>query len=142
MNELLIAFFGAIFGGLITFWGESIFRKRDYKGKQKHSATILYNDLKSIQKYLNEEFSDIVNIRYTNEWQSYAARCDFLGNHEIALLYEIYDTVYDYNKVFDEGFYLNAKEQPIDRMFKRLSGKINHQNFKELMDLFINNIKK
>ena len=136
MTELLSALFGAIIGGVITFWGESVYRKREDKAKQQHSASILYNDLKSIQTYLNNDFSDVnVNIRYTDEWQRYVANCAFLENHDVALLYDIYGAVYGYSTVFNEFTLLGAETQPDEQIFKQLSSKINHQNFKELMDL-------
>lgn len=54
MNELYAALLGAIIGGLLTFMGEFIYRKCDENSKQQHSASILYNDLKSIQEYILE----------------------------------------------------------------------------------------
>jgi len=134
MTELISALLGAIVGGAITFIGESVYRKCEEKSNQRHSASILYNDLKSIQTYLlRMPQEDVFNIRYTLEWQRYVANCVFLKSHEIALIYEIYDMVYDYTQVFGVS-YFDVEELPQDQMFKKISEKINHQNFKELMD--------
>ena len=138
MTELLSALVGtivgAIIGGAITFWRDSVYRRNENQDKQQHTASILYNDLKSIQNYLNDDMSDVVNIRYTTEWQRYVAYCTFLGDHNVALLYDIYDTVYNYNKTFGE-YFVSEENTPDKQFHKRLTSKINHQNFKELMDL-------
>ena len=136
MSELftaLLVLFGALIGGLIAFFGEFMYRRRVEKSKQQHSASILYYDLKSIQAYTLDDLIDVVDVRYTPEWQRYVANCIFLRNHEVALIYEIYNRVYNYNHGAD--FFRDTGMPDKPYMLKKLAEKINHQDFKELLDM-------
>ena len=64
----------------------------------------MYNDLKSIEKYLADERSS-VNIRYSEDWQCIVAQCPFFNAEEIELIYYIYGEVYNYN------YHYRCKEQ-------------------------------
>ena len=60
------------------------------------AASILYNDLKSIERYLTQERGS-VNLRYSDAWQQMVSNCSFLCNDEVEYVYSIYDEVYNYN---------------------------------------------
>lgn len=99
-------FIGVIVGGIITFLTEWCIKKYEVKQELSHSASLLLNDLKSIANYVNKAKSlsyPTTNIRYSEEWQNMVTNCTFLNNHEISLLYEIYDLVYDYNYEYERG---------------------------------------
>lgn len=53
-------------------------------------------DLISIEKYIKSERGS-VNIRFYSEWQHIVAKCTFLQPGQVELIYNIYDTVYNYN---------------------------------------------
>ena len=46
----------------------------------------MYNDLKSIEKYIKEGDTS-VNLRYMEMWQSIVAECSFLNEQEIEYIY-------------------------------------------------------
>lgn len=73
--------------------GSKFFKKRSQK---RIAASILYNDLKSIERYFASEKSS-VNIRYSNNWQNMVAACSFLKNENVKKIYIIYDEVYNFN---------------------------------------------
>lgn len=62
----------------------------------RFNASILYNDLKSIEKYLKDEDTS-VNLRYMEMWQNIVAECSFLNEQEIEYIYDLYDVAYNYN---------------------------------------------
>lgn len=86
----------SVFTGICTYIVEEIKRKRKQRAEEAHAASMLYNDLTSIENYLRYERSS-VNIRYTVEWQKLVSDCMFLDDQEIAYLYKIYDEAYNYN---------------------------------------------
>ena len=110
--ETVAAFIGAVFGGIATFiatilvyWWQSI-------SKCRFAATVLLNDLESIKRYLEETEIIVnskkpmnkeieVNIRYSDNWQSFVAECSFLEKDDIDWLYRFYDEIYDYNFRFE-----------------------------------------
>ena len=57
----------AIIGGLFTLVVSMLSWKKRSKSQEKHAASMLYNDLISIEKYLHDERS-AVNIRYSEKW--------------------------------------------------------------------------
>ena len=86
----------ALIGGVCTLIGGVFVYRKQNKSQIKHAASVLYYDLKSIERYLRTERSS-VNIRYFSEWQLIVAECTFLGADDIELLYKVYDLVYDYD---------------------------------------------
>ncbi len=79
----------AIIGAIITYLQME-------RNQKSFSATILYNDLRSIEKYLVHDRSS-VNMRYSDNWQHMVANCSFLKVEEAETVYSIYDEVYNYN---------------------------------------------
>ena len=101
MSETLVgaiigAIAGALLTGICTWIIETRKRKLDKKAQESHAASMLYNDLKSVENYLEHERSS-VNIRYTTTWQEMISNCNFLDDEEISYLYKVYDEVYNYN---------------------------------------------
>ena len=98
-----LGYVGAIIGGGFTLLGvlaTILFTIRQQKEsdikKEKHVASILYFDIKSIESYLKYERSS-VNLRYSENWQSVVAECSFLSGKQVEYIYKIYDLVYNYN---------------------------------------------
>lgn len=85
----LIGFIGSIIVSAVVHWQEK-------KDKMSFAASILYNDLKSIERYLTQERGP-VNLRYSDAWQQMVSNCSFLCNDEVEYVYSIYDEVYNYN---------------------------------------------
>lgn len=92
------AMIGAIVGGLIIYYVEERKRKKHNIILESHAAMLLYYDLKSIEQYIKED--ELVNLRYSNEWQGMVTKCSFLCDRDIKYLYDIYDTVYQYHESF------------------------------------------
>lgn len=86
----------ALIGGVCTLIGGVFVYRKQNESQIKHAASVLYYDLKSIEKYLRTERSS-VNIRYFSEWQLIVTECTFLRADDIELLYKVYDLVYDYD---------------------------------------------
>ena len=86
----------AIIGGLCTLAGGILAFQEQNKAQIRQASSVLYYDLKSIEKYLRTEKSP-VNIRYFSEWRSIAAECTFFEPCDVEQLYRIYDLVYDYD---------------------------------------------
>ena len=86
----------ASIGGLCTLAGGILAFQEQNKAQIRQASSVLYYDLKSIEKYLRTEKSP-VNIRYFSEWQSIAAECTFFEPCDVEQLYRIYDLVYDYD---------------------------------------------
>lgn len=95
----LIAIFVSLITAVLTF-------HQMEKGQRSFSATLLYNDLKSIEKYLRYERSS-VNLRYSDKWQDMVASCSFLTDEQVEKLYSIYDEVYNYN------YHYHLREQSV-----------------------------
>lgn len=92
------AMIGAIIGGFIIYYVEERKRKKNDIILESHAAMLLYYDLKSIEQYIKED--ELVNLRYSNEWQGMVTKCSFLCDRDIKYLYDIYDTVYQYHESF------------------------------------------
>lgn len=138
-SEFIIAVFGAIFGGLGTYFSENHVRKKDSKSKTQHSSSILFFDLKSIEAYfVDADYS--VNIRYTENWQSLLSDCEFLNSQDIKFLYKIYDGIYNFN------FYFTSTSELLEDSAKNVnilrSLVINNCEFaevsKKIQNYFIN----
>ena len=106
-------FFLVILGAIIALLADFILRYLDSRSKQKHNASILLYDLKSIESYFtNPKLKNeihITNLRYTENWQTIIAECSFLSSEHIMLLYSVYDNVYDYNYLYNMNH--NASNQ-------------------------------
>ncbi|MDG5852447.1 hypothetical protein [Clostridium beijerinckii] len=91
---------GALVGSFLAITGAVWTQRRINENKEmeeaKYNARIIYNDLKSIEKYLDKERGS-VNIRYFSDWQNVLAKCTFLSEDNVSYIYEIYDNVYNYN---------------------------------------------
>lgn len=112
-DNVLSAFLGAIIGGILTLITEIILRKIDEKQKEKHYASILYYDLKSIEDYILNERSS-VNIRYSFDWQGIVSNCTFLKPDYVKILYNIYDLLYNFNYHFQEQKKVGESRQKDD----------------------------
>ena len=88
--SLLAAFISAFLTLFVT-------KRKDVK----HSALLLYCDLKSIESYLNNG-NPKTNLRYNPSWQEAMVDCSFLSEKSVEWIYEFYDELYDYNYLYDK----------------------------------------
>lgn len=101
LGETVISgFLGAVVGGICTYLVEKGKRKEETKKLERHAASILYYDLKSLEKYFRET-EENVNLRYSSDWQTMLSNCSFLTEENVMYLYKIYDEAYNYNIAFD-----------------------------------------
>lgn len=107
----IIGIVGSLLGGWAAYWLEK-------RSQKRFAATVLYNDLMSIKRYLASEKSS-VNLRYSNNWQDMVADCSFLKKENIEKIYLIYDEVYNFNYIYQfkekEGSF---KKEDIDSYLK------------------------
>ncbi len=96
---LVSAALGALIGGCTTYLTEKNFRKKEKQDEKRRCAMLLRADLKSIQKYVEEQKWDI-DIRYYSKWQELLLECSDLSNEDIVFVYEIYDCVYDFDRTY------------------------------------------
>jgi hypothetical protein len=125
--NLLSAFLGAIAGGALTYITEIRLRKEDRKQQERHYASMLYYDLRSIENYVLKEESS-VDIRYSSDWQSIVSECTFLKPSYVENLYKIYDLVYNFNYHFKE-----QKKVGEDKL------KTDIKEFMKLVSIFMHN---
>ncbi|QHI73088.1 hypothetical protein [Aminipila terrae] len=92
LTSLLSGGIGSVVGFLIS----SNQRRKDRNDEIKFYSTILKNDLESICNYFSNERGS-VNLRYFADWQKNIAKCAYLCQDEVALLYEIYDKCFNYS---------------------------------------------
>lgn len=105
LNEPIVTtIIGAIIGFVASVLGGWIVYGQEKRNQESFASSILYNDLKSIERYLVHERSS-VNLRYSDDWQHMVADCPFLNDKDIEWIYEIYDEVYNYN------YHYKCKEQ-------------------------------
>lgn len=69
--------------------------------EEKHSALLLYSDLKSIESYIIKD-NQATNLRYSESWQKAMVDCQFFSISDIKWLFSFYDTSYDFNYLFEE----------------------------------------
>lgn len=131
----IIGIVGSLLGGWAAYWLE----KRNQK---RFAATVLYNDLKSIERYLESTESD-VNLRYSNNWQDMVADCSFLKNNNIKKIYIIYDEVYNFNYKFQfKEKERSFKKEDIDSYQKIKSEMSNSStDYKELIEILQEHMK-
>lgn len=101
MSVLDGSIIGALIGGLFSLVVGIILNRRERKNRENHAASILYYDLKSIEEYISSP-NNSVNIRYSNDWQEMVANCSFLDDTHVKRLYNIYDTLYNYNYAYTQ----------------------------------------
>lgn len=101
MSVLDGSIIGALIGGLFSLVVGIILNRREKKNRENHAASILYYDLKSIEEYISSP-NNSVNIRYSNDWQEMVANCSFLDDINVKRLYNIYDTLYNYNYAYTQ----------------------------------------
>lgn len=121
-ENLMSAILGAVIGGLVTYCSEKHFRNSDKKQQEKHYASMLYYDLKSIEDYLLYEKSS-VDIRYSVDWQHLVTNCSFLKPEYVSYIYNIYDGIYNFDFLFQrnkEQGIPNIKENSLS--YKKLQG--------------------
>lgn len=99
LSAIIGAFIGGVFALLGAYIGVSETFKREKIKQECFAATVLYNDLQSIERYLRYERNQ-VNLRYTENWQKMVSYCSFLTDNEINFIYDIYDEVYNYNYLY------------------------------------------
>lgn len=98
---------GIITGAVLSIVTTFIFDKCRVRKEAIHNAKLLYYDILSIIKYFSNVYDwgrtgEYPDIRYNEQWQNIVADINFLESEQIGLLYNLYDAVYDYNKVFNE----------------------------------------
>ena len=89
-----------LFGTLIAISASFVLNYMNNRQKEKHSASILLHDLKSIEWHARNTDESVTNFRYTPDWQALVAECHFLTERHIILLYKIYDEVHGCNVRF------------------------------------------
>lgn len=127
MSETLI---GVLIGGGITLAVEFSVKLYEKNQLKKHSASLLYYDLKSIEEYLNIENQN-VDIRYSTEWQSMVANCTFLKNTEVEYIYKIYDQVYNQNWLMNNSN--NIKTTSAYAELQKLIATDENQKYKRIL---------
>lgn len=118
-----------ILGALITIATDTMWRYKENKNKKKHNARMLYYDILSIEKYVNQHNQNRLgayeDLRYNGEWQKILLELDYLSFKQIDCVYNLYDTVYDFN-CSDEYSWRNE-------CFDKISSIIKSKDFDNLM---------
>lgn len=124
METIIGAFVAGILGVVSALLGGWFVGWREKKRKERFSASLLYNELKSIERYLIYDKKSPANIRYSDNWQNIIADCSFLDDNDISLLYLIYDEIYYYNYLFklkEDGRSVGKEKK---KLFKNLRERI------------------
>ena len=89
-----------LLGALITVITDVIWHYMESKNKKRHSARMLYYDILSIKKYVDQHNQNMLetyeNLRYNREWQNILLELDFLSFKQVECVYNLYDTAYDF----------------------------------------------
>ena len=89
-----------LLGALITIITDVIWHYMESKNKKRHSARMLYYDILSIKRYVDQHNQNRLetyeNLRYNREWQNILLELDFLSFKQVECVYNLYDTVYDF----------------------------------------------
>lgn len=92
--EILMGIIIGIFLSIICFFIDKKWRKKkEKKVVEIHSATVLYYDLKYIEKCLKEN-EELININCYNNWRNDVAQSYFLEDEIIMYIYKIYSKVF------------------------------------------------
>lgn len=147
LSAIIGAFVGGVIGILGTLIGGRVTFLREKRKQERFAATVLYNDLQSIEIYLKNE-RDPINLRYSENWQNMVSYCSFLTTNEINFIYDIYDEVYNYNYLYklneqmgevkkdDIVSYKNLQRKMFDTSEGYTGVKRNSKKYQELiMDL-------
>ena len=131
----VIGIVGSLLGGWAAYWLEK-------RSQKRFAATILYNDLKSIERYLEQE-SGLVNLRYSENWQDMVANCSFLTDDKVKIIYEIYDEVYNFNYKYQlKEKEANFKKEDIDSYEKIKNIMFGAStDYKKLIEILLKNKK-
>ena len=149
-NEIVDTVMGAVLGFVASILGGWIVYRREKKNQESFAESLLYNDLKSIEKYLADERSS-VNIRYSEDWQCIVAQCPFFNAEEIELIYYIYGEVYNYNYHYrckEQLKVVFSKEEICsytklqNLMFDTTNGYIHMNEYSKEYDSIIKNLQK
>ena len=100
-TELIAVLVGGILS-IVTTW---YFNKNQEEKIIRHNAAMLYYDLLSILKYFNTEYDGnemYPEIRYNTEWQNTLNNLYGIKNDQILTVYNIYDTIFDYNAILGQ----------------------------------------
>ena len=96
---------GVLLGAIITIVADMVWHYIEGMNRKKHSARLLYYDILSIKKYVDQYNQNPLEIyadlRYNVEWQKMLLELDFLSSEQIENVYDLYDAVYDFN--YSEG---------------------------------------
>lgn len=151
LNEPIVTtIIGAIIGFVASVLGGWIVYTQEKRNQESFSSSILYNDLKSIERYLAHERSS-VNLRYSDDWQHIVAACSFLNDKDIEWIYEIYDEVYNYNYHYkskeQEGMvfskeHIGSYKELQNRMFDISRGYPNFERYSKEYEAVINSLQK
>lgn len=118
-SELLAALLGAIIGGVFSLVGIYLTNHLEKKKQEKHSAAVLFYDLESICKFVNDNSGqECPDIRYTDGWLSAVLSCSNLEPEQVKQVFEIYDDVYDYNYYRNIGKNDNLAEEKFNNLKK------------------------
>lgn len=101
MTDIICVVLGAFISIITTI---SLGCIQEHK-KEIHYAKILYFDLQSIKDYLGTgsgKVGEYPDIRYNDNWQGVISEIDFLTDAQINALHMLYDSIYNYNKVFNQ----------------------------------------
>jgi len=103
-----------LFGTLIAISSNFVLNYLNNRKKERHSASILLHDLKSIEWHARHDGENITNFRYTPDWQALVAECHFLTEPHIIMLYKIYDEVHCCNVRFSLAIQREANNLHFD----------------------------
>ena len=155
MNQTMLNVFltlsSVIVGGIITFFTESFFRKRNNKQLISQGASILKLDLIYISEYFSNNDDNMeskINIRYNNDWQSLLINCSFLTSQQSKEIYDIFNYTYEYHCKFDNAIEKGMRELKLDSLnhvqIMMLIIDQNHEanSFKELISALDKHILK
>lgn len=138
MNEVIVtgimSLISALIGGIFTYRATKKSLDNEEAVNKQFSATLLYYDLKSIEKYIREKNKE-VNLRYSSDWQKILTQCTFLDDENIEHIYNIYDAVYDYNEIYaqDKKGKINEKYKKILKLIL-LNGEEYTEQYKRIIE--------
>lgn len=124
-TELIAVLVGGILS-IVTTW---YFNKNQEEKIIRHNAAMLYYDLLSILKYFNTEYDGnemYPEIRYNTEWQNTLNNLYGIKNDQILTVYNIYDTIFDYNAIL-------GQEKNKQDYRRKIENQLKDKNFLDLL---------
>lgn len=92
---------GVLLGAIITIVADMVWHYIEGMNRKKHSARLLYYDILSIRKYVDQynqnPLDPYADLRYNGEWQKMLLELDFLSSEQIESVYDLYDAVYNFD---------------------------------------------